>query len=195
MGNAALLSSQLDFDAASPSALRVEAAAHGDRAAAQELTLELMPRVRNLVRYLTRSSDIDDVTQEALVAILRSLPGYRPIGSFQAWIDRIVVRVTYAELRRRRRGARDESIEVEEISAPSPDFATRYVTRTRIAAALDSLPVDQRFAVVLHHVLGMSAAEIAEEMHVPLETIRSRMRVGMQQLRRLMLDANEGDSR
>jgi RNA polymerase sigma-70 factor (ECF subfamily) len=174
----------------------VVVAARGDRAAAHALTLELMPRVRNLVRYLTRSDDIDDVMQEVLVSVLRSLPNYRPIGSFQSWVDRIVIRVTYVEIRRRRRSARDEIIEPERIGSPQPaDFATTHATRTRIAAALDALPVDQRFAVVMHHALGMSVTEIAEEMKTPLETMRSRLRVGMQHLRRFMLDLNDGDAR
>lgn len=176
-----------------PSA-RVEAAARGDRAALQALAEELIPRVRNLVRYLTRSSDIDDVTQEALVTVLRSVPGYRPIGSFTAWVDRIVVRVTYAELRKRRRDAGLEVLDVDSVPAPT-DLASVYATRRHIAAVLDALPVDQRFAVVLHHALGMSVAEIAEELNAPLETIRSRLRVGMQHLRRSMNVSDQGDSR
>lgn len=173
---------------------RLEAAARGDRAATQELALELLPRARNLVRYLARGSDTDDVTQEALVTVLRSLPSYRPTGSFHAWVDRIVVRVTYAELRRERRRARYESSEVVDVPGPS-DFASKYATRARIAAALDALPIDQRFAVVLHHVLGMSASEIAEEIGAPLETIRSRLRVGMQHLRSMLDATPEGDPR
>lgn len=192
MGNAAL-ATPIDLAARERPPGRLEAAARGDRAAAQELALELLPRVRNLVRYLARGSDTDDVTQEALVTVLRSLPAYRPTGSFQAWVDRIVVRVTYAELRRERRRARYESPEIVDVPGPS-DFASKYATRARIAAVLDALPIEQRFAVVLHHVLGMSASEIADEIGAPLETIRSRLRVGMQQLRS-MLDAREGDPR
>ncbi|WP_240488798.1 RNA polymerase sigma factor [Labilithrix luteola] len=173
---------------------RIEAASRGDRAALTALAEELIPRVRNLVRYLTKSGDIDDITQEALVTVLRSVPNYRPIGSFTAWVDRIVVRVTYGELRKRRRDATHEAIDIEAVPAPV-DPASVYATRTHIAAVLDGLPADQRFAVVLHHALGMSAAEIAEEMSAPLETIRSRLRVGMQHLRRSMNVSNEGDSR
>ena len=183
VGNVALTSpTRIELASAERPQGRIEAAARGDRAAAQELALELLPRVRNLVRYLTRSSDIDDVTQEALVTVLHSLPSYRPTGSFQAWVDRVVVRATFAQL------------QVEEDVAAPHDVAGAYATRTRIAAALDALPVEQRFTVVLHHVLGMSAAEVAEEMDVPLETARSRLRLGMQHLRRQM-DAKEGDSR
>lgn len=203
MDEAILLSSPIDLEAKVTSKDRtdhaelVASAVRGDRAAAHALTLELMPRVRNLVRFLTRSSDIDDVMQEVLVAVLRSLPNYRPIGTFKSWVDRIVIRVTYAEIRRRRRDVRDESIVLEEIGNPGPaDFATTHATRNRIAAALDALPVDQRFAVVMHHALGMSATEIAEEMNTPLETLRSRLRYGMLHLRRSMLDPNDdGDAR
>lgn len=194
MGNVALTSpTRIELASAERPQGRIEAAARGDRAAAQELALELLPRVRNLVRYLTRSSDIDDVTQEALVTVLRSLPSYRPTGSFQAWVDRVVVRATFAQLRRQRRRARHESPQVDEEVAAPHDIAGAYATRTRIAAALDALPVEQRFAVVLHHVLGMSAAEVAKEMDVPLETTRSRLRLGMQNLRRQMVAAKEGD--
>ena len=172
----------------------VEAAARGDRAAAHELATELVPRVRNLVRYVTRSADVDDLAQEAIVAVLRSLPSYKPIGSFLTWVDRIVVRVTYSELRRRKRNAAQPAAEeMEEVAAPA-DFARDYVTRTHIAAALDALPVEQRFAVVMHHALGMSVPEIADEMKAPQETIRSRLRVGMQQLRSAMTGAPHGDS-
>jgi RNA polymerase sigma-70 factor, ECF subfamily len=174
---------------------RIEAAARGDRAAAHALAVELMPRIRNLVRYLTRSRDVDDVTQEALVTVLRSLPSYRATGPFQAWVDRVVVHTTYAELRRQRRRSRYESPEAEEDVAGPSDFASTYVTRARIAAALDALPVDQRFAVVLHHVLGMSATEVAEEMGAPFETTRSRLRLGMQHLRRSMDAVSEEDPR
>ncbi|MDF2692965.1 MAG: polymerase sigma-70 factor [Labilithrix sp.] len=175
-----------------PTAL-LAAAMAGEREAAQALALELIPRIRNLVRYLTRSSDIDDVAQEALFRVLQKLPSYRPTGSFHAWVDRVVVRVTYTELRRARRDARHEPIEVEEIAAA--DFADLFATRARIVAALDALSVEQRFAVVLHHVLGMSVPEIADELHAPVETIRSRLRAGMQHLRSAMAPSDEGDPR
>lgn len=171
----------------------LERAAFGDREAAQAVALELIPRIRNLVRYLTRSSDIDDVAQEALFTVLQKLPTYRPTGSFYAWVDRVVVRVTYAELRRARRSPRTDAVEIEEVASGDP--ADVFATRARIVAALDELSVDQRFAVVLHHVLGMSAAEIAAELSAPLETIRSRLRVGMQHLRRSMSPTDEGDPR
>ena len=78
---------------------RVAAAARGDRAAAQALLTELLPRARNLIRYLVRGdADVDDIAQEALISVVRGLPGYRGEGAFQSWVDRIVARTAFAHL-------------------------------------------------------------------------------------------------
>jgi RNA polymerase sigma-70 factor (ECF subfamily) len=79
----------------------VEAAQAGDRAAAARIVAAILPRVRNLVRYLIRGDeDVDDVAQEALVLVLRGLGGYRAQGSFRSWADRVVARATFAWLER-----------------------------------------------------------------------------------------------
>ena len=71
----------------------VQRAASGDRAAAEAVLSRLLPRVRNLIRYLSRNdSDVDDLAQDCLVRILRVLPSFRGTGSLEAWTDRIVVR-------------------------------------------------------------------------------------------------------
>jgi RNA polymerase sigma-70 factor (ECF subfamily) len=82
---------------------RITAAASGDRTAAESLCRELLPRVRNLVRYLVRGdARVDDIAQEALIAVLRGLATYRGDGRFEAWVDRVVARSTFAALRRLR---------------------------------------------------------------------------------------------
>src|SRR5689334_3483784 len=82
---------------------RIAAAANGDRAAAESICRELVPRVRNLVRYLLRGDGrVDDVSQEALIAVLRGLGSYRGDGRFESWVDRVVARTTFASIRRMR---------------------------------------------------------------------------------------------
>ncbi len=180
----------------SPGAIdsRVRAAAAGDRAAAQALLLTLLPRVRNLVRYLIRGdSDTDDLAQEALIAILRGLGSFRGEASFERWADRVAVRATFAGLRRRRRESSDLMAAGPELRLAIPE-ATRpdeYADRRRAAALLDTLPPDQRHAVVLHHILGMSVPEIARELGIPSETVRSRLRLARTRLRELGMGAGE----
>jgi RNA polymerase sigma-70 factor (ECF subfamily) len=165
---------------------RIAAAAQGDRRAAQGLLRDLLPRVRNLVRYLVNGdSDVDDMAQQALIAVLRGLPGFRGEGSFHGWVDRITVRETLAYARRQRgeRASRWEAAPdlrvVREDDAP-PDA---YLERREAAMLLDALPDDQRDVVVLHHVVGLSVPELSEELGIPFETARSRLRLGMQKLR------------
>ena len=156
------------------------------RTAAGALMQELLPRVRNLVRYLVRGDQaVDDLAQEALVAILRGLPGYRGDAPLLAWADRIVVRSTFERRRRERaRHAREggdlPSDEAAALRQSAPELA---LDRRALVAALERLNVQQRDALVLHHVVGMSVPEVADHLEAPIETVRSRLRLGMGALR------------
>jgi RNA polymerase sigma-70 factor (ECF subfamily) len=166
---------------------RIAAAVAGDRRALDSLVSEMLPRIRNLVRYLVRGdSDADDMAQEALVAIVRGLPSYRGEGSLSAWADRVAVRETFANLRRVRRSRAQVDAGADLAAVPHPDGPPDdYAERRRAAKLLDQLPDDQRHVLVLHHVLGLSVPEISEEIGAPFETVRSRLRLGMSKLRAL----------
>ena len=176
---------------------RIAAAAAGDRKAAQALATELLPRVRNLVRYLIRGDqDVDDIAQEALIAVLRGLSSYRGEGKFQSWVDRIVARTTFAHIRERRSEIAQRSSEAPELLPVGDDDSTdSYVLRRQLARVLDELPDEQRQALVLHHALGLTVPEIAEATGAPFETVRSRLRLGMASLRELMAQPATGGGR
>ncbi len=158
-------------------------AAAGDQSALEPLCFLLLPRVRNLVRYLVRGDrDVDDLTQDALVAILRGLGTYRGQGAFRSWADRVVSRSVFAT--RKRASLTLVSTEVvEPVATGVSSRADAYSMRRQMVEQLDRLPPGQRHALVLHHVLGLTASEVAEELSVPLETVRSRLRLGRQRLR------------
>jgi RNA polymerase sigma-70 factor (ECF subfamily) len=177
---------------------RVAAAVAGDRKAIESLVTELLPRIRNLVRYLVRGdSDADDLAQEALVAIVRGLPTHRGEGSFNAWADRVAVRATFAGLRKARKARERLDGAADLASVPHPDGPPdEYAQRRATARLLDQIPDDQRHVLVLHHVLGLSVPEIAEELSAPFETVRSRLRIGIAKLRALHgEDAGGGGTR
>lgn len=163
----------------------LRAAQAGDRAAMEALLADSLPRMRNLVRYLIRGDDdVDDIVQEALLAVVRGLAGFRGDGRLESWIDRIVARTTFACLRRSRKhdAATDAHAEPERLGVAEP-LDERYAARRRAVRLLDQLPEEQRHALVLHHVVGMTAREIATQLDTPLETVRSRMRLGRSRLR------------
>lgn len=178
---------------------RLAAAMRGQRAATEALLLELLPRVRNLVRYLVRGdSDVEDIAQESLIALVRGLPTYRGDGRFHGWVDRVVVRTTFAWLKRSRgREARYSEDPVELLTVPSDEApADEYLHRRHLVMLLDRLSTEQRHALVLHHVLELSVQEISTELGVPFETVRSRLRLGRTALRALASDAEgpEGET-
>jgi RNA polymerase sigma-70 factor (ECF subfamily) len=176
---------------------RVRAAAAGDRVAARELLLTLLPRARNLVRYLVRGdSEADDLAQDGLIAVLRGLATFRGEAPFESWADRIVVRTTFAGLRRRRQESAERMHAEAELRHASSEGAKPddYAERRRAVALLDLLPLEQRHAMVMHHVLEMSIPEIAAEVGAPVETVRSRLRLARARLRELgMGPATEED--
>ena len=158
-------------------------AARGNRTAAGQLLEPLLPRVRNLVRYLTRGdSEVDDIAQQCLVAILRGLGQYRGDGSFLAWVDRVTVRRTFLELKkeRKRRAAWADVPAVEFLEGEGAD---PYLRRRDVVRLLDQLPDEQRRAIVLHHAVGFSISEVAELLGIPFDTAKSRIRLGIKKLR------------
>ncbi len=164
----------------------IRLAQKGDRRAAGRLMRRLLPRVRNLVRYLVRGdSEVDDMAQLSLIAILKGLKTYRAEGSFEAWADRITVRETlrYAKKRRAERQRRDEVVPTLRVVRGEGERPDRYLDRRELARLLDALPDDQRHALVLHHALGMSVPEVAEELGVPFDTAKSRLRLAKSKLR------------
>lgn len=163
---------------------RIVAAQGGDAEALRQLVLTWQPRARNLVRYLVRGDDqVDDFSQQALLVALEKLHDYRGEGSPDAWLDGIVLRVTLRAMRRIRwwRARSVEHIDDRMLVAVSQ--AARYPDRRKLVLALDRLPEKQRAALVMHHVLGMSAPEIAALENIPEETAKSRLKHGMALLR------------
>lgn len=180
--------------------LTIDAAVRGDRSAAGKLLQERLPRVRNLVRYLVRGDDhVDDIAQQALLAILRGLPTFEGSGSFAAWCDRITARETFAYLRRDRAEAakrRDAAPEMRLLKGGlSGEGETHdpYTDRRAAVQLLELLPEDQRSVVALHHIAGLSMQEIADMLDIPHETARSRARLGMKRLRDALADQDGGE--
>ena len=176
-----------DSDDARWSRLAQEAAA-GEPASIRQLTRDLLPRVRNLVRYLVRGDrDVDDLSQDALLLILEGMQTYRGDGPFRSWADRVVARSVFAA---RRSSARRSEQPVDEavLAAEPSTLPDRYYLRRQVAERLDALPLAQRDALVLHCVVGLRVAEVAAELGVPEETVRSRLRLGKDRLRQQLSD-------
>ncbi|MGD8863168.1 MAG: RNA polymerase sigma factor [Myxococcales bacterium] len=163
----------------------VEQARGGDEEAMHRLVLQVMPRVRNGVRYMMRGDHIDDMVQEVLVTVLQRIDSFRGDGRFEAWVDGVTMRVVLGRARKLRKEERRLSA-VDAGEVAHLRRGERYATSRQLVRALDQIPDDQRTAVVMHHVFGLTAPEIASQLEIPRETVRSRLKAGMGHLRALL---------
>jgi RNA polymerase sigma-70 factor (ECF subfamily) len=132
----------------------------------------------------------EDTTQEAFLSIWRSRVRYdRTRGSVRTWVLGIVHHRAIDALRRGGvHDRRQETIEGAEDRFEAPERTEVEVARRDEAAgvrrALDTLPDDQRRTIELAYFGGFSHTEIAELLDEPVGTVKGRMRLGLDKLRR-----------
>ena len=160
----------------------------------QRELVELLPRLRRLSRALAGAgADADDLVQLCVERALRSRDSWTPGTRLDSWAFTIMRRIWIDETRARARRARFS--EPAELGETRPD-PTAPSLETRLAAdeverAMARLPEDQRLAVALVLVEGLSYREAAEVMDVPQGTLTSRLGRGRQAL----MDMLNGDAR
>jgi RNA polymerase sigma-70 factor, ECF subfamily len=132
----------------------------------------------------------EDIVQEALLSIWRSAVRYqRDRGSVRTWVLGIVHHRGIDALRRNlvhsRRRASTEGIE-ERLEAPErtdTEVARRDEARS-VRAAIDTLPEQQGQVIQLAYFGGFTHTQIAEMLKMPVGTVKGRMRLGLDKLRR-----------
>jgi RNA polymerase sigma-70 factor (ECF subfamily) len=130
-------------------------------------------------------SDASDAVQFGMERAWKSREKLRQDSSMRSWLDRIVVNEAIRQSRRRHSWlSRFTSphpevtwIEPVEQRVPSAEWAA-------LRSAFDKLPADQRAVIVLHMYAGYSLEETAQFVSAPVETVRSRLRLGKERLRR-----------
>ncbi len=126
-----------------------------------------------------------EVTQDTFLKVWRHPEHYRSDqGHFAAWLLTIARHCAIDRLRqRKRRGAHSLSLDdpnLPEMGNSVQDSETRW---QELRYLLDELPREQREVIVLAFYQGMSQREIAAYLHLPLGTVKTRLRLGMQKLR------------
>jgi RNA polymerase sigma-70 factor (ECF subfamily) len=174
----------------------VAAAAQGDLDAFEQLVRRHQTRLVGYLRGLTNTdADAEDLAQEAFLRAYRSLAGFRGSSSFRTWLYQIATNVFRNWLEKRRNqapinaGSIDQAAPgMDEVVEPAGEMDPEgaHVRRDAIDRALAQLPEDQRQAVLLRDVEGFEYREIAEQLHVPLGTVESRIFRGRQRLRELL---------
>ena len=141
-----------------------------------------------VMRLGVRQADAADVLQMTLVAAWRGRHTYSGRGSVRAWLFGIARLQALQFLRATASGRRDVPSDdvAESAQFSGDDFADGLADRSALRIAIESLPADQREAVVLAFLFGMPMAEIAQVQVVPLGTVKSRINTARHKLRSLL---------
>ena len=157
----------------------VEAAASGDAAAFEAL----YDRYRGWVLALARRHVGDDalahdVLQETFAYLLRAFPGARLTARMKTWLYPVVTRS--ARDLRAKRARRAATALPDDLPARAAEATS---SRADLARVLGDLAPEARDALLLRYVDDLTLAEIAEAMHVPLGTVKSRIHLALRALR------------
>ena len=134
------------------------------------------------------AADVDDTLQQSFIALIQALPAFRGECDPSRYACRIAFRMALAERKRARvlrgrLGSEDRASALPGGSVPSETVeARRRADLWR--SLLDEIPDEQAEALGLRNVLGWSIEEIAAVARAPENTIRSRLRLAKEALRR-----------
>jgi RNA polymerase sigma-70 factor (ECF subfamily) len=154
----------------------------------REQIVDLLPRLRRFARTLARDPhDADDLVQVAVERALARSEQLRADSSLSSWMFGILRNAWIDETRSR--GRRNQVFAPEElgenVGVGSSDTHTDVLS---VQDAMARLPDEQRLAVALVLVEGLSYKEAAEIMGVPLGTLTSRLARGREALQALLTD-------
>jgi len=170
----------------------VAVAQHQDRAAFARLFGHFAPRVK---RYLMQGgspeTQAEELTQEALAAVWRKAALFDPAqAAASTWIFTIARNLRVDALRRRQGiEAMDEDFDFDQVLADEPDADERLHTarlHERLRGAFARLTPDQQQVLHLSYFNDEPHARIAAELGIPLGTVKSRVRLAVARLRRLL---------
>lgn len=131
----------------------------------------------------------EDATQEIFLKLWRAADRFDPAkGALRSWLLTITHRECLDRLRSRRPAAPMDPVEwdmPDPAGGPQED-AERAVSAATVRQALATLQADQRKALMLMYYGGYSQSEIATRLGLPLGTVKGRIRLGLQALRRML---------
>ncbi len=192
------------IDETTPSEDLMVAVANGDRFAFEILVSRHQTRILNTIyRFIGDRTDAEDLAQEVFLRIWQAAQRYKPTAKFTTWAYRITANLCINELKsaRRKRFFQfnlpdrnmqpqvDEHVTENGQKVPSPESLLLAAEEKRqIWAAIQSLPANQRMAVVLKRYEGLSYAEIAEVLSCSVSAVDSLLVRAKRSLRKKLAD-------
>ena len=138
----------------------------------------------------------EDLVQDVFLSIWRKAASYQvQQGSVHSWIQAIVyhraIDKVRAAVHRDRQWIPLQADSEQDSAGEQPDVweqAWSDEQQRIIRTALDQIPVEQRMVIELAYFGGYTHAEISEQLHIPLGTVKGRMRLGLQKMKALLAE-------
>ncbi len=137
------------------------------------------------------ATDAEEIAQDAFVKLLEKWPTVREYDDVDAWLRMVAVRMLISRSRRRSvatAGLARLRARAEPLTRPGTD-----AERVDLVAALATLPVSHRAALLLHHVHDLPVDEVARILRVPTGTVKSRLSRARSALAPLLSDSTESE--
>ena len=162
-------------------------AAAGEGRAFGELARRHGSAVRSLLRRMgAQAAEADDVAQDAFLTAFQRIAEFRGDGTFAGWVKRIAARHYLRRLQRERRLNELAQEGDAEVEVPTGDA----VHRIDLDEALKLLSKTERLCVSLCFGAGLSHSEAAEALNLPLGTVKSHVKRGLEKLRARLAPAD-----
>jgi RNA polymerase sigma-70 factor (ECF subfamily) len=154
-------------------------AATGERRSFGELVRRHGSAVRGVLRRMgAQGAEADDVAQDAFLTAFERISEFRGEGTFAAWVKKIAARLYLRRLQRDRRlGAMTAEAAEDETPRGDADAAID------LEGALQALNSAERLCVTMCFGAGLSHSEAAEALNLPLGTVKSHVKRGLEKLR------------
>lgn len=162
----------------------MQAVAGGDLDAFGELVLRYQGLAwKTAYRFLGDAMEAEDIAQEAFLRVLESASRYRAEASFGTYFYRILTNLCIDRTRKRPFTGMDNIPEMADSAIGPTESLIQKERGARVRAALDTLPSNQKAAMILRHYEELSYAEIAGILEVTpkaVERLISRARASLQ---------------
>lgn len=152
-----------------------------------DLLIACLPRLRQQAFALTRRrADADDLVQAAVTNALAAKGSFIPGSNFKAWMSRILRNRFLSDIRRRREMMDMDDAPAEAMSRPATQEDA--IALSELQVCLGRLPADQRIALMMSSVQGLSYEEMSAELGVAIGTLKCRVFRARKQLQAWLLD-------
>lgn len=157
-----------------------------DRTDVKWLIAREIPHLRRYALILAGNPDLaDDLVQDCLERAIRKHHLWKRHGAIRSWLYRILYNVFLNQSAKRNRLRKELPIDSEAVMPAEPARQEEHLACKDIADAMRMLPNEQRAAIALTAVEGLSYDEAADILRIPIGTLRSRIARGRTQLQEL----------